>query len=308
MTSGPTAEGWEEAIPFPEKPDAVRGRAPIWSLVLEARGVPHRLDSVGGRSSLLVPPDQRLRAEEELRRYETENRNWPPPLPPEPPTVRNDMRTVAVLVALGLFHDLTFQAPGKIFGISVAWHRLGAMDAQRVLEGEPWRLVTALTLHADGLHLAGNLVLGGLLLVHLNRQLGVGLGTALVVAAGTLGNLTNALVRNPPHVSLGASTAVFAALGALVARAAWGTGRRDWRRWVLPLGAGGGVLALTGVGGERTDYLAHLFGFGWGLVAGILTQWPRPLRRVPGWFASGAAGLAALAVVVGAWALAILHG
>ncbi|MBE0616317.1 MAG: rhomboid family intramembrane serine protease [Proteobacteria bacterium] len=109
-------------------------------------------------------------------------------------------------------------------------------------------------------------------------------------------------------MSLGASTAVFGALGALVGRSAWGTARRDWRRWVVPLGAGGGLIALTGVGGERTDYLAHLFGFGWGVVAGTLTRWPRPLQRVPGWKTSWAFGLAALAVVVGAWTLAILRG
>lgn len=301
-------DGWEEALPFPGEPHAARRRARLWSLVLEARGIPHRFDSRSGRTTLLVPPDRRVRAEEELRLYEAENRAWPPAPPSEPPTVRNDARTWAVLVALGLFHDLTFQAPGRVLGIAADWHRLGALDASRVLGGEVWRLVTSLTLHADGLHLAGNLILGGLLLVHLNRQLGVGAGVASVLATGILGNLTNALVRPPTHLSVGSSTAVFGVLGLLVGRAAWGGFRRDWRRWVLPLGAGGGVLALTGVGGDRTDYLAHLFGFGWGIVGGALTRWPRPLRGVPGRGVSVAAGLAALAAVVGAWALALLQG
>lgn len=306
-SSWPT-DGWEEALPFPGNPDAARGRARAWSLVLQARGVAHQFYQQGDRMALLVPPDQRARAEEELRLYEAENRFWPPPPLPEPPTVQNGRRTFAVLVALGLFHDLTFQPPGRVFGIAVEWHRLGTMDAGRVLGGEVWRLVTALTLHADGLHLAGNFVLGGILLVQLNRQLGVGLGMALVLTAGVLGNLANALVRPPSFLSIGGSTAVFGALGALVARAAWSTARRDWRRWVMPLGAGAGLIAFTGVGGERTDYLAHLFGFGWGLVLGMLTQWPRPLRHAPRWKASSAAGLAALALVVGAWALAILRG
>ncbi|MHB8765348.1 MAG: rhomboid family intramembrane serine protease, partial [Deferrisomatales bacterium] len=307
-TPGPPPDGWEEACPRPDDRDAPRRRGRAWSLVLEARGVPHRLHLREGRLVLLVPAGQRRRAERELRLYEAENRAWPPSPPPPVPTVRNDKRTFAVLLALGLFHDLTFQAPGTVFGIAAEWHRLGALDVGRVLAGEGWRLVTALTLHADGVHLAGNLLLGGVLLVQLNRQLGVGLGFALVLAAGVLGNLTNALARTAPFVSLGGSTAVFAGLGALTARAAWAGARRDWRRWVVPLGAGGGLIALTGVGGERTDYLAHLFGFGWGLALGTLTQWPRPLRRVPGWRASGAAGLGALAAVVAAWALALGRG
>ncbi len=274
--------------------------------MLEARGIPHRRYRRGYRVALLVPAGQRARAEEELRCYESENRLWPPRTP-EPATVRNGGRTFAVLVALGLFHDLTFQPPGRVFGIAVDWHRVGAMDAGRVLDGEWWRLVTALTLHADGLHLAGNFILGGILLFQLNRQVGVGLGMALVLLAGTLGNLTNALVREPSHVSIGGSTAVFGALGALVVLAGWRMGWRDWRRWVMPLGAGAGMIALTGVGGERTDYLAHLFGFGWGLVAGVFTQWPRPVRGVPP-VVSTAAGLTAIALVVGAWSLAIRSG
>lgn len=308
MRMPPETGGWEEAAPFPDDPEAARRRARIWALVLEARGVPHRFDSRSGRTALLVPAALRPRAAEELRRYEAENRDWPPRAPPEPPAVRNDRRTWAVLVALGLFHDLTFQAPGRVFGIAVEWHRLGALDASRVLGGEAWRLITALTLHADGLHLAGNLVLGGLLLVHVNRQLGLGLGFALALAAGTLGNLTNALSRAPSHLSIGSSTAVFGALGVLVGRGVWGAARRDWRRWILPLGAGGGLLALTGVGGERTDYLAHLFGFGWGVAAGTLTRWPRPLKGVPGWKTSAGLGLLCLVVVLGAWALALGKG
>jgi membrane associated rhomboid family serine protease len=280
----------------------------LWSLVLEARGIDHRVQHRGGRPALLVPLARRPRAEDEIRRYEVENRSWPPAGPAATPTVENFRSTFAVLAALGLFHDLTFQPPGRVFGISVAWRDLGAMDAGRVLGGEGWRVVTALTLHADGLHLAGNLVLGGVLFAQLNQQLGVGLGMALALAAGALGNLTNALVREPSHQSIGASTAVFGALGALVARAAWATAHRDWRRWVVPLGAGGGVIALVGVGGEDTDYLAHLFGFGWGLIAGVLTQWPRPLRRVPDWKVSALAGFAALGAVAGAWAWAILRG
>ena len=302
-----TAETWTEIRPFPEQTDAGKGKVRIWSLVLESRGVPHRRRLVGTQVALFAPSEALARAEEEIRAYERENRLWPPPRTQAPAAAGNSWRAFGVLVALGLFHDLTFQPPGRVLGIAVDWHKAGTMQASRVLRGEWWRSVTALTLHADGLHLAGNLVLGGLLLLQLGRQLGVGLSTLLVLLAGTLGNLTNAAVREAGHRSIGASTAVFGALGILVARSAWATPRRDWRRWVVPLGAGAGLIAFTGVGGESTDYLAHLFGFAWGLVVGAITQWPRPVPRPRGWKAV-AGGAGALALVAGAWALALGHG
>jgi membrane associated rhomboid family serine protease len=304
----PPAAVWEGVDPFPDRPDAVRRRGHIWALVLEARGVPHRLHVTGDRLALFVPPAKRAQAEAEIRCYEAENRLWPRSRPAAPSLPRNERRTFLVLVLLGLFHDLTFQPPGTVLGIAVDWHRLGSMDSARVLEGEWWRLVTALTLHADGLHLAGNLVLGGILLALLNRQLGVGLGVALSLCAGTLGNLANALIRGPGHLSVGASTAVFGALGALVARSATAAGRRDWRRWVVPLGAGAGLIALVGVGGERTDYLAHLLGFAAGAVLGVPTRGFRSgSAQRPRWV-SWAGGFAAAGAVVGSWALAINCG
>ena len=297
-------KAWTELRPFPEQPDAGRGKVRIWSLVLEARGVPHRRRLVGARVTLYTAPEELAWAEAEIRAYEAENRLWPPRRAPQPAAPGNTGRTFAVLVALGLFHDLTFQPPGRVLGIAVDWREIGAMHAGKVLRGEWWRAVTALTLHADGLHLAGNLLLGGILLAQLGRQMGVGLASLLVLGAGTLGNLTNAAVREAGHRSIGASTAVFGALGVLVARSAWDTPRRDWRRWVTPLGAGAGLIAFTGVGGERTDYLAHLLGFAWGLAVGALTQWPWPVARLRGWKAA-AAGAGALAIVAGAWALAL---
>jgi len=299
------ATPWIELRPFPERAPAGKGKLRLWSLVLEARGVPHQWQLVALHPALVVPPESLPRALAEIRAYEAENRLWPNRQSPPPAAAPgNGWRAFAAVAALGLFHDLTVQPPGRVLGLAVEWQRLGILHAAKVLRGEWWRTLTALTLHADALHLAGNMLLGGVLLAQLGRQLGVGLSTLLVLVAGALGNLTNALVREPGHRSLGASTAVFGALGLLVARSAWATPHRDWRRWVVPLGAGGGLIAFTGVGDASTDYLAHLFGFGWGLVVGALTQWPRPLSRPRGWKAAGCGG-AALALITGAWALAL---
>lgn len=159
----------------------------------------------------------------------------------------------------------------------------GRFDSLRIQEnGEWWRLASALFLHADIPHLLGNvfgiLGFGGLLASR------IGIANAYLVAllSGIAGNGLNLLTfQNTPHLSIGASTAVFGLLGAL-------TGLRFRERLahessalqtcapvirkrarVIRYGALGGGLVLLGwlgSGGDRTDISAHLYGF----VSGFL--------------------------------------
>src|SRR5438034_425376 len=78
------------------------------------------------------------------------------------------------------------------------------------------------------------------------------------------------LVRRD-FVSIGASTAVFGALGAL---AAFPQHRR--RAWV-PLGAGLALLAFLGTS-KRADLAGHLCGFVAGLLLGAVASRLPPLR------------------------------
>jgi hypothetical protein len=108
------------------------------------------------------------------------------------------------------------------------------------------------------------------------------------------------------HRSIGASTAVFAALGLL---AAWvRAGRRSGPGWVYrwgPVVAAVALLAYTGAGDENTDVGAHLWGFAAGLVAGAVAAFlPRQWlgsRRV-----QAAAGATALAVLAAGWLKALV--
>lgn len=144
-------------------------------------------------------------------------------------------------------------------------------------DGEWWRPFTALFLHADGLHLLGNVVLGGFFCVLVAQTFGVLRGWGLIFLSGTVGNLLNVLAHaDAPFHSIGASTATFGALGLLVGAGvcqAWHA--RHWRELkplIVPLGAGLAALALWGAGGvsldDRTDVSAHLFGWVAGLVIG----------------------------------------
>lgn len=164
---------------------------------------------------------------------------------------------------------------GLIAGISIlAWHAttdligLGGLQADRVLlEGEWWRIVTALTLHADVAHLTSNLAAGMAIAFALGQWTGTGNALLITLGSGALGNLLTLLLRtSSPILSLGASTAVFGALGALSAMPGILQGRRRW----LPLATGFVVLGLYGVGEARTDVLAHVCGFIAGWVIGRL--------------------------------------
>lgn len=244
-----------------------------WALVLQSRGIPYRNQRLTHGWQLSVPTTSYRAAVEELQSFEKENRNWPPPPPAEHPQQENTAATIWVLIALGLFHILT-QKQIALFGHApINWHSLGNAHAGKILDGQWWRLVTALTLHSGGVHLMGNIVVGGIFINRLCRDLGSGLGWSLVLASGILGNLANALVQSPDHRSIGASTAVFGAVGLLAAINTMRYRDNLRRRWPMPVAAALGLLALLGAGGENTDIGAHLFGFLFGIGLGVLVGW-----------------------------------
>jgi membrane associated rhomboid family serine protease len=168
--------------------------------------------------------------------------------------------------------------------------------------GEWWRAVTALTLHADAAHLLGNAFIGLIFTTPICRLFGPGLGPALILATGVVGNVLAAAVRQTATSSVGASTALFGAVGILCGRAAVRAagrripGRRPW----MPVGAGIALLALLGTS-ERADLLAHLTGFLVGLPLGAgAARRERPGPRAQVLLAVGSA-----AVVAVSWALAL---
>jgi rhomboid protease GluP len=186
----------------------------------------------------------------------------------------------------------------------VPWFQVGTADADLILGGEWWRTITALTLHADLAHVLGNAFFFAIFGTAVCRSLGPGLGSCLMLASGVLGNAITAVIQGPLHSSVGASTAIFGAIGVLagVQIARWRrpqSGRRT--RW-LPLAAALGLLAMIGMS-ERADLAAHASGLVAGIPLGFVFGAMR--RRLPGvtlqrLLLVGAAGLVSLA-----WALAL---
>src|SRR4030095_4561825 len=168
-----------------------------------------------------------------------------PEAPPPEPADHGGGKLAGLVMAALLVLAYAWTGPRAEGGVAF---RAGGADADRILSGELWRSVTALTLHADLSHLVANATAGAFLATAVCRTLGGGLGASLIVVAGAVGNLLNAALNGSPHVSVGASTAVLGAVGLLsgLAFARTRRARRRRRRAWLPLAAGLALLGLLG--------------------------------------------------------------
>ena len=152
------------------------------------------------------------------------------------------------------------------------WFVAGRVDGELIRHGELWRLFTALTLHADIKHLLSNLVFGVFFGLFAGRLLGSGVAWLSIVLAAATGNALNTMLLDSAHRSIGASTAVFAALG-VVAGYVWFRRLMSQDRWSNrygPIVGGLALLMYTGTGGPNTDVGAHLLGFVCGFGAGYI--------------------------------------
>ena len=269
-----------------------------WALVLSAEGLSPSVRSTREGFVLSVPVDEAERAVAALSSYEREN---PTELreADEPGGYAHLYAGIGTGAALIAFFLVTGARDPVVH-----WFERGSADAGRIVLGELWRAVTALTLHADIGHVLANAIAGAVFLSAVCRALGPGLGCALFLLSGAGGNLVNALVHGSLHVSVGASTSVFGGVGVLgglgvVRRRRRGArGRLAW----LPIVAGLGLLAMLGTGGGRVDLWAHLFGFLVGGVLGVLVGFTVP--RPPGSRMQWALGGATVGMVLLCWVLA----
>jgi len=278
------------------------------AFVLYAVGIDSEAGLDGLFHLLRVESADAERALEQLAQYEIERRPAPPapPLPPHRHAWIGCALYAAVLIVIALVVANGLWGPDAFAA--------GELDAGRVQAGQWWRAWTALTLHLNGTHLTANLV-GGIWFGYVaSRQLGAGHAWLLAVTGAACANLLEAFIGPASHRAVGASTAVFAALGVLSAYA-WRLRVRSaqhWReRWALqwaPLIGGIVLLSWTGSGGgsdgHPVDVVAHVLGFAAGAVLGALAAQQRIQRlllRVPQWVS----GLAALAQIIVAWGLAL---
>ena len=201
--------------------------------------------------------------------------------------------TPALFAALWLVYVLgAMRAPALRHGAELNWGVLsGGLDSLQawrlaVADGSVLRLFSALFLHADWIHLLGNLVFLLIFGLPAERVMGGGRFSSLFLVGGAVANLAAVLaIGAPDRVIIGASGAVSSVIGAYLALfpgARLGV--------VLPLGMflefvrvpaslliGLWVLlqvvfAYSGPAFGAVAWPAHIAGFLFGVVFALLTR------------------------------------
>ncbi len=236
-----------------------------YSLVLASQGIPHHIRRDDrGPYLVAVRFDLLDSAEEQIALFQKEN----PPRKENPPlALRLAVSPLLVLLVPSLFTILQFSSYGSRF------YHSGVSDAEKILAGDWWRPITALTLHGDAHHLVSNLVSGYIVLNLLAFRMPLSRIVVPLAVASSVANFLVACSIRSDFRSLGFSTFVFCALGALATiefRLVPRESRGALRRFA-PLCAAILLAVFLGIG-EHSDILAHFYGLLLGIGVGFLPR------------------------------------
>jgi membrane associated rhomboid family serine protease len=266
-------EQWIDVARFPSLDEAQEN-----ALVALAMGEAIRVDygDVPGEFELRAEPAAAPRVTEELREYAAEAEAKPPPPMVSANWAKHPAGALHCLVwATVLLFIFRAQTLDPMLADRGASSSIGL-----IARGEWWRPFTALFLHGDGGHIIGNLASGAVFGALVSKSIGPWKGWAMILLAGTVGNATTSAVTYPESfVSLGASTAVFGALGILSGIGLVENLREDlrmpWMRVLAPLLAG--LILLGWLGGAEpgagVDVFGHVFGFSAGVLLGAACRY-----------------------------------
>ncbi|MCK5311229.1 MAG: rhomboid family intramembrane serine protease [Desulfobacteraceae bacterium] len=242
-----------------------RQQADLVLLVLESQGI--HADYIKDNNSfdiIIKDTDEEL-AIQILKKYFAENLNKEYKVS-EPPLSWKSPAVFILLTILSLIHFYSWHN-----GIHGQLVREYGSSGLYILQGEYYRAVTALLLHADIEHLAGNLVGLFVFATGVFSLTGYGRGSLMLLLSGLFGNITSACFKKGVYLSIGASTCVLGAAGILTALQI--AKKRETSisniQIFAPFAAGMALLGFLS-GGENTDISAHLFGFLWGFFIGTI--------------------------------------
>ena len=241
-------------------------QADSYGLVLDAYALPYSIKRSDSGWDIWVDETIHDRALELIEQYIDENPHIPIPDSQETETYHKTFT--------GIWASLSLMA------CSIAVNMSGNTDkivreygasAYDILHGEFYRTVTALMLHSGYPHLAGNMAGIAIFGTAVCSVTGSGVGWLMILLTGILGNLANAALFRYGHISIGASTAVFGAIGILasyqLSKKIKMPGQR-MKAW-LPFAGGLALLGLLG-SSKHSDLTAHLFGYIAGICLGLL--------------------------------------
>ena len=269
MPEPPAPEQEQPAIEEPEESTRIAEgtyrQIRDYSLVLLSQGIVHRfLRSEEGPFEIFVSPEFETRASEQIELYRKEN----PPKEENPPLPLSlSLQPAWVLLVPVVCTVLDFG------NFVERMHFAGLSDASKVLHGQWWRTISALTLHGDARHIASNLLSGYIVLNLMSYRLPLARMAPFLAVASAVANFFVALTVQSDYRALGFSTFVFAAIGALAViefrlmpRETHGMLRR-----FAPLCGAASLAVFLGLG-ENADILGHAYGFIAGAICGLIPQ------------------------------------
>ena len=190
-------------------------------------------------------------------------------------SVRNNNKTATPFIIL-LLLNVIILVVDYIFYIktgSKPLENIGIQSNEAVINGEWWRLITSIFLHADVGHLAGNM----LMLVFLNRILKNFYTDVqywiIYLLSGITGSLFT-LLMGPQVLSLGASGAVMGLGGALFYRMFFGKNAKYFRH----IGSAATIVIMVvynliyGLSDSGINNYAHFSGFAVGFIVALIIQ------------------------------------
>ena len=176
--------------------------------------------------------------------------------------VPRGMAQLLLGVNILLFALCLSQSGGSGFSSEMLF-RYGAMYSQALDRHEYWRLVAYGFLHANPIHLFGNMLClilwGGLL----ERRVEALYFTLIYLCGLVFGGIISNVTHVGPYLSVGASGAISAILGALLCLRVLGKIDLPWNFFVINIG----LNIMIAVSAPRVDWQAHFGGF----VAGVIS-------------------------------------
>jgi membrane associated rhomboid family serine protease len=186
-------------------------------------------------------------------------------------------RTVQFLLAVNVaVYGLCIMQSGQADIPAQLLFRYGAMYSGALERGEYWRLIAAGFLHGSPLHILGNMLCLALWGGPLERRLGALYFTLVYLSGLVLGGIVSSFTHDGPYISVGASGAISAVLGALLSLRLLGLIALPWNFFVINIGLN---IALA-FSVSRVDWGAHLGGFAAGMAACVCLDL---LERVLAW-------------------------
>ncbi len=246
--------------------DLSKQSAHDYSLVLSSSGIFHRILDNGFVKQIQVAEDQVVIARRLIAAYRLENPSLPVDGSHQEDALNRNYSGIYIALVLMTVHMAVINSADPH-----AYVQTYSASARLISGGELYRCITALILHGDVAHLAGNMAGIALFGSVVCSVTGSGAGWLLILLSGFFGNFINAWFFQTSHFSIGASTAVFGAVGILTALQSISAVKHHsrWKKVFHVIAGGLAVLAILGAG-RHSDVTAHLFGFVAGSILGVV--------------------------------------